>query len=201
MKRKILIICMGLLAAASTTQATSIQSISATTVDTMFVSAGGFGALSMADNSGINVEDVSGVQTTYSGGSFSLFTILTSDASGGGIAKGNFAGGAFSYKDSSSNPLLEGNISSFILEELPDGFGMLIGRGIFTVTGGSLQGDFHAIGKMMNISFSVPTTIIDFSTSFNHASSNMTVLSAPEPATMALLIPAILVLRKKRNSK
>jgi hypothetical protein len=204
MKKKILIICIGLLAMASATQATPVQFISVTTVDTMFVPVSG-GILVMSGTSGINVMDTSSNTTTYVNGSFSLFTTLASDTSSGGIAKGNFAGGSFSYNDSSNNPLLSGNIVSLNLVEVFNGTGMLTGLGQFTVTGGSLQGNFGAAGQMFASSFSVPPNISNFSTGFNRASSNMTIqptsIPVPEPATIALLIPAILAFRNKRNSK
>lgn len=198
MKKSVLIICVGLLAVASTVQATAIRSMSATNAGTAFV--GGSGVLTMSGVGGINVEYEDDTTTTYGSAQFSLNTTRTADTSGSGMASATFAGGSFSYMDSGSIVLLSGSITSFTLSEFVNNSGMFIGTGSFTVTGGTLQGDFGPTGSMVDISYSViPNAISNFSTSFT-GSSNMTILPIPEPATMALLIPAILALRK-RNKK
>jgi len=201
MKKKVLIMCVGLLTVVSMAQATAIRSISITNTGTSF--AGGSGVLTMGGVGGINVEydDIPGTTITYVGGQFSLNTTRTLDTSSGVMASANFAGGSFSYKDVGSITLLSGSITSFTLTEFVNNSGMFVGTGYFTVTGGTLQGDFGTAGSLVDISYSVqPSTIANFSTSFT-GSSNMTVLPIPEPATIALLIPAILALRNKRNGK
>ena len=178
--------------------ATPIQSMSATNVGTSFV--GGGGALDMNGVGGINVEYTSGPVNTYVSGQFILNTTLTSDNSSGGIANGDFAGGAFSYKDSSGDVLLSGDIVSFNLVETYNNSGMFWGEGHFTVTGGNLQAYFLPQGDMVNISYSVkPNTISNFSSDFT-ASSNMTVLPIPEPITIGLLsMGGLAILRKKKR--
>ncbi|MFA6426273.1 MAG: hypothetical protein WCW64_08850 [Phycisphaerae bacterium] len=203
MKKKVLIISIGLLAVVSMAQAVAIQSITATTAGTSFSS--GTGILTMVGVGGINVEDITNNVVTYGNGSFSLNTTLALDTSSGGIASGNFTGGGFVYKDSTSAVLLSGSITSFSLAEFVNGSGTFVGTGSFTVTGGTLQTDFGtATGSMVDISFSIkPSTISNFSANFN-GSSNMTVLpnpTIPEPTTIALLVPAIWALRNRRNNK
>jgi hypothetical protein len=196
--KKVLIISIGLLVVASITQATQIRSMSATNAGTAFV--GGSGVLTMAGVGGINVEYEDDTTTTYGSGQFSLNTTRTGDTSSGGLASAVFSGGSFSYKDSGSVVLLSGSITTFSLSEFMNGTGMFVGSGTFTVTGGTLMANFGAAGNMVDISYSIkPISISNFSNSFT-GSSNMTVLPVPEPATMALLVPAIFALRK-RNSK
>jgi hypothetical protein len=197
MKKKVLFISIVALTVVGMAQATAIRSMSATNAGTAFV--GGSGVLTMSGVGGINVEYEDDTTTTYGSGQFSLNTTRTLDTSAGGIASADFAGGSFSYKDSGSIVLLSGSIVSFNLAEFVNGSGMFVGSGSFTVSGGTLQGDFGPAGSMVDISYSVkPSAISNFSTSFT-GSSNMTVLPIPEPATMALLIPAILALRKKKQ--
>ncbi|MFA6175195.1 MAG: hypothetical protein WC765_01300 [Phycisphaerae bacterium] len=199
MKKQVLFISIAVLLVAGMAQATAIRSMSATNAGTAFV--GGSGVLTMSGMGGINVEYEDDTTTTYGSAQFSLNTTRTADTSAGGMASATFAGGSFSYKDSGSIVLLSGSITSFSLSEFVNNSGMFIGTGSFTVTGGTLQADFGPAGSMVDISYSVtPSTISNFSTSFT-GSSNMTVLPIPEPATMALLIPAILALRNRRNSK
>jgi hypothetical protein len=106
--------------------------------------------------------------------------------------------------DAGSNVLLSGTIVSFNLTEIYDNSGMFAGQGYFNVSGGTLQPDFGSIGslgKLVDITFSVtPNTISNFSSSFL-ASTNMTVLPVPEPATIALLTMGALALLKRKNSK
>lgn len=196
MKKNVLFISIGLLMVASMAQATAIRSMSATNAGTAFV--GGSGVLTMSGVGGINVEYVDDTTTTYGSAQFSLNTTRTLDTSVGTMASADFAGGSFSYEDSGGIILLSGSITSFSLKEFVDNSGMFIGTGTFTVSGGTLQGDFGPSGSMVDISYSVkPSTIANFSTSFT-GSSNMTVLPIPEPATMMLLIPAIFALKKRK---
>lgn len=197
-KRFLVAFAVALIAAGSTAQAVMIQSISATNVGTQFV--GSAGALTMNGVGGINVEYTDGT-VTYGSGTFSLNTTLAigGDHSSGGIASGSFVGGTFLYKDSGNNALLSGSINSFNLVETYDNSGIFWGDGHFSVTGGSLQVNFGAMGDMVDISFSVkPKTIGNFSTSFT-ASSNMTVLPIPEPITIGFLSLGSLVILRKRK--
>lgn len=200
MKKKVLFISIAVLMVAGMSHAGTIKSITATTVGTAFSNLTGI--LTMNGITGIDVQDMADIVTTAGGGSFSLTTTMTLDTSAGGIASANFAGGTFTYKDATPTVLLSGNIGTFSLAEVFNGTGMFAGSGLFTVTGGTLAAGFGTpTGSMVDISFSVtPKTISSFATGFT-ASSNMTVLPIPEPATMALLIPAILALRTRRNSK
>jgi hypothetical protein len=178
--------------------------MSATNVGTSF--AGGIGsALTMSGTGGINVEYISAPVYTYTGGLFSLTTTLASDTSSGGLARGTFTGGTFSYKDgpgSTATTLLSGSITSLSLTETYNGSGRLFGDGQFTVTGGSLQPNFGLLGSygdMVDISFTViPKTISNFASSFT-ASSDVTVLpSVPEPTTIGLLgMGGLMLFRKK----
>jgi hypothetical protein len=198
MKKKVLFISIVALTVVGMAQATAIRSMSATNAGTAFV--GGSGVLTMTGVGGINVEYEDDTTTTYGSGQFSFNTTRTLDTSAGGIASADFAGGSFSYKDSGGITLLSGSIDSFSLVEFINGSGMFTGEGAFTVTGGTLTADFGtATGAMVDVSYSVkPKTISNFSTSFT-GSSNMTVLPIPEPATMMLLIPAIMALRNRRK--
>ena len=207
MVKKFIILCMGVLVAISTAQATMvIKSITATTVGTTFSSFTGI--LTMNGITGIDVQDMANIVTTSGGGSFRLDTTLIpiiGDTSSGGIASANFTGGTFEYKDASSVVMLSGAIGSFSLVEVFNGLGMFTGEGSFTVTSGTLQAGFGATtGSMVDISFSVsPNTISDFSNGFN-ASSTMTVLPLPpipEPATITLLCSGALALLRRKNSK
>jgi len=177
-----------------------IKSISATNAGTSFV--GGVGsAFTLGGVGGINVEYTSAPVGTYVGGQFGLNTTLLSDTSSGGIARGNFTGGSFFYQEFGGNILLSGNIAYFNLVETANNTGMFVGDGYFVVSGGSLQANFGAYGNMVDISFSVvPNTISTFSSSFL-ASSNMTVLPVPEPATISLLTIGALALLKRKNNK
>ena len=204
MIRKFLIVfTVVLIAAGSMVQAEPVKSMSATNVRTSF--GGGIGSvLAMSGVGGINCEYLSGFVNTYGNAQFSLNTTLMSDNSSSGIASGDFAGGSFSYMDAGSNVLLSGTIVSFNLTEIYDNSGMFAGQGYFNVSGGTLQPDFGSIGslgKLVDITFSVtPNTISNFSSSFL-ASTNMTVLPVPEPATIALLTMGALALLKRKNSK
>lgn len=200
MKKKILFISIAMLTAAGIAQATAIRSMSATNAGTSF--AGGAGILTMSGVGGINVEYDDDAVSTYGSGQFSLNTTRTLDTSSGGIASANFAGGSFSYKDSGSIVLLSGSITSFSLAEFVNGSGMFVGSGYFTVTGGTLQGNFGPAGSMVDISYTVkPSAISNFSSNFT-GSSNMTVLPIPEPATMALLtLGGLSLIRKRKISK
>jgi hypothetical protein len=201
MKKKFLVaFAVAMIAAGSMAQATIIKAITATTVGTVFSNLTGI--LTMNGVTGIEVQDTADIVNTYGGGSFSLSTNLVSDTSSGGIARGNFAGGIFSYKDASNTVLLSGSIGSFSLIELYNGSGIFGGDGYFTVTGGTLQAAFGtASGSMVDISFSVqPKTISSFSTGFT-ASSNMTVLPVvPEPITLGFLsLGSLVILRKRKH--
>ena len=204
MIRKFLIVfTVVLIAAGSMVQAEPVKSMSATNVGTSF--GGGIGSvLTMNGVGGINCEYLSGFVNTYGNAQFGLNTTLMSDNSSGSIASGDFAGGSFSYMDAGSNVLLSGTIVSFNLTEIYDNSGMFAGQGYFNVSGGTLQPDFGSIGslgKLVDITFSVtPNTISNFSSSFL-ASTNMTVLPVPEPATIALLTMGALALLKRKNSK
>ncbi|MGD0786146.1 MAG: PEP-CTERM sorting domain-containing protein [Sedimentisphaerales bacterium] len=177
-----------------------IQSMSATNVNTSFAGSGG--TLTMGGMGGVNLQYTSGAVNTYDNGHFSLNTYLLSDAaSGGGIARGTFAGGSFMYQDSGPVTLLSGSITSLSLTEVYDGSGMFSGNGTFTVTGGTLQSYFGANGIMVDISYSItPNTISDFSHDFA-GSSNMTILPVPEPATITLLCSGALALLRRKSSK
>jgi hypothetical protein len=202
MKKKFLVaFAVALIAVGSTAQATTIKSITATTVGTAFSI--GTGLLTMNGHTGIDVQDTSGIITTETGGYFSLSTHLESHASlPGGIASGNFIGGTFEYRDFSDNPMLMGTIGSFNLVEVFDGSGIFAGKGSFTVNpGGTLNASFGATtGSMVDISFSVsPNTISDFDTGFT-ASSTMTILPVPEPITVGFLsLGSLVILRKRKH--
>jgi hypothetical protein len=202
MVRKILtVFAVALVIAGSTAQAGTIKSITATTVGTTFSSFTGI--LAINGITGIDVQDMADIVTTSGGGSFRLDTHLLSDTSlPGGIASGTFTGGTFEYKDASSVVMLSGDIGSFSLVEVFNGLGIFTGEGYFTVTSGTLQTGFGtATGSMVDISFSVdPKTISNFSTGFT-ASSTMTVLPSPEPATIALLTIGALGFLKRKSSK
>ncbi len=181
--------------------AVQIESISATNAGTSFVGGVG-GELTMNGVGGINVQYASGT-VTYGSGQFNLNTNLSSvDVLSGGIVRGNFTGGAFSYKDVLDTTLLLGSIETLNLTETYNGSGMFWGEGYFIVTGGTLQLDFGANGKMVDISYSItPNTINNFSSPGFTGSSNMTVLPVPEPATICLLGLGVfsLIRRKKRR--
>jgi len=203
MKKRSLFICIALLAAASTVQATTITSIAAMDVDTSFSNISG--NLIMDSEAEIEVEYAT-EYITYSG-SFNLTTHIELDTSLGGIASANFTGGTFSFMNG-TDVLLAGTIISFNLTEYLNGSGMFVGEGSFTVTGGTLQPDFGPVGSlgdMANFTISVrPRSISNFtSTSFSNASSTMTILPSsdptPEPATVCLLALGSLVFTRKKK--
>lgn len=186
-----------LLAAGSVSHA-AIQSVSATGLSTLFTA--GDGALSILDDADIIVENTLGQQTTYAQGGFDLNSFLQSDTSSGGIASGSFADGYLSFTDSDDNVLLAGNIICFDLSEVFDG--LLVAQGEFEVTGGLLDSDFALpYGDIVQITFSVsPSSINDFSADFS-ASSNITVMPIPEPATVCLLgLGGLSLLRRKKSA-
>lgn len=201
MKRErvaVLLSVMVLLAVGSASSAT-IQSMSATDLDTSFTASDGL--LSIFDNADIVVEDTLGGQNTYVLGEFGLNTSLQTDTSSGGIASGSFVGGALSFIDSGDNALLTGNIVYLELVEAFDGWGILTGQGQFEVTGGILEPDFAlSLGNIVQITFNVsPGSISNFSADFT-GSSNITVMPIPEPATICLLGLGALGLLRRRKS-
>lgn len=170
--------------------ATTIQSITAANAWTTFDSS--TDVLTMTGSVGI-VSYASG--NTYTGGTFTLTTTLTSDTSSGGTAIGTFTGGTFTYTDSASNVLLSGTITSLNLTEL---YGILAGQASFAVTSGSLWTDFgSSAGSLIDVSFYLSSSLSDFSSSFT-ALSNVTVVPVPEPTTVALLSLGTLLFRKKK---
>ena len=189
----------------STAQANMvIQSINASDVITSFDVIGGdygLGVLSIDDDIEVVVEDTGGGQTTYTNGHCAITSSLQADTSLGGIASGVFMGGSLAFNDGYGNALLTGDIVSIEVVENFDGFGMLSGMGGFIVTGGSLETSFGLpLGEIVQITFKVtPATIADFSQAFS-ASSNITVMPIPEPATLALLgIGGLVFLRSRKH--
>jgi hypothetical protein len=209
--RKVILLFVGavLLSVPPPVSAT-ISYMSVTTVDGQFVATGGAygsGVLTFAKNPiDIVVQDTLGVQTTFNDGQFSLSTDLFQDLSSGGMVKGDFRGGSLLFKDNGGNVLLSGAAVSLILDEqdvyvppMPTPvFVYLTGTGLFSVTGGSLLGDFGPAGSFVQITFNLsPTNPVDLSQGFS-GTMNLTAVPIPEPATMAMLgLGALAALRRR----
>ncbi|HSV26640.1 MAG TPA: hypothetical protein VLH60_02000, partial [Sedimentisphaerales bacterium] len=155
-KSVFLLMVVGGLLAVSPPASGAISFMNVTTVGGTFVASGGLhglGIMTVAKNPvDIVVEDVLGAQTTYVGGQFLMSTSLFADESSGGMVRGDFQGGAISFKDNGGNALLSGTMSGLLLQEqniwtslpgLPPLLTVyLTGTGVFDVTGGSLQADW-----------------------------------------------------------
>jgi len=181
-----------------------LLSVNATYLDTDFTATGGTygnGVLSIEDEADIVVEYDIG-QVTYDNGSFALTTSLFADNSLGGLASGLFQGGSMTVQDGDEDDLLLGAVISLQLDEVPNQPGLLAGCGRFSVTGGSLAGDFGAhYGDVVEIAFLIsPPGISDFSTDFS-GMSNVTLVPVAEPGTLALVGSTVLVLLRRRRRR
>ena len=168
--------------------ASMIDEISVDSVDTVFGLSPAPGALTIAQNGvSLVLERSDNTQQTLSGVDFSLVTFLQADLSTtAGQAIADFAGGTITITNTTET-LLTADIAAFSVEEtlhLP--FSLVIGSGNFTVTGGSLAGEFGPHGVIFDITWELDSNIDDFSQGFT-AESDVTLTRAPEPATMILL--------------
>ena len=177
--------------------ATMIDEISVDSIDTVFGLSPGAGVLTIEQN-GVDLvlEWSDNTQQTLPSVEFSLQTFLQTDLSAGGQAIADFGGGTITITNN-TGILLTADIGTFTVEEtlnLP--FTLVIGSGNFTVTGGSLGGDFGPNGVIFDITWELDSNIDDFSQAFN-AESNVTL--TPEPATMILLAAGGLFAVKRRR--
>jgi hypothetical protein len=78
---------------------------------------------------------------------------------------------------------------------------MLSGNCAFSVTGGSLHGQFGDNGSLMGMSFFVPFNDISSFASNFVGYSTMIAAPIPEPATIGLLSFGLLSAFKRRNTK
>ena len=177
--------------------ATMIDEISVDSIDTVFGLSPGAGVLTIEQN-GVDLvlEWSDNTQQTLPSVEFSLQTFLQTDLSAGGQAIADFGGGTITITNN-TGILLTADIGTFTVEEtlnLP--FTLVIGSGNFTVTGGSLGGDFGPNGVIFDITWELDSNIDDFSQAFN-AESDVTL--TPEPATMILLASGALFAVKRRR--
>ncbi|MBW1873345.1 MAG: PEP-CTERM sorting domain-containing protein [Deltaproteobacteria bacterium] len=176
--------------------ATMIDEISVDSVDTVFGLSPSPGVLTIYQNGvGLVLERSDNTQQTLPSVSFSLQTFLQADLSAAGQAIADFAGGTITITNNIGT-LLTADIGAFTVEEtlnLP--FTLVIGSGDFTVTGGSLDGDFGPNGVIFDITWELDSNIDDFSQDFT-AESDVTL--TPEPATMILLGAGGLFAAKRR---
>ncbi len=180
-----------------------IESVNATYLDSSFTPTGGeygLGILGVFDEADIVVETAVG-QTTYEDGSLLMATSLSADNSAGGMASGIFLGGEMIIKDADDADLLTGDLVSLELCEVIDGAGLLVGQGLFEITGGSLKEAFYLpYGEIIQITFHIdPADIDDFSGAFTGVS-NITLTPVPEPATLSLLAvgTCLFLIRRKK---
>ena len=169
--------------------------ISATHLNTTFSPNGGTydnGVLTVSDAADIVLEHDDG-QVTLPGGSLFLSTSLFMDLTDLGPASALFAGGTLVVKDGDNADLLTADVVDMRLDEVYDSAGILAGKGLFEVTGGSLEEDFGMpYGEIVQITFHLnPGGIADFSTAFTGVS-NVTLMPIPEPATLLLVGTGVL---------
>ena len=203
MKRILTIVPVCVLLCALQASALPIDYISATTVTTTFLPAGGangIGELSLDGTLALIVHSGNGQQTSLLNSSFHLETSLVQDLSNGGILNGEFVGGSLLLKDS-NGVLLQGTIDRLLLTESFNDMGMISATGSFTVEGGSLIDDWaQPYGSIYEILFEVdPRILTDLSTGFS-GRSNISLAPVPEPVAIVLLAFGIggLVLRRRR---
>jgi hypothetical protein len=172
----------------------AIKSINANDLATSYAySGGGAGAMTVLDSADIVVEDFSGVQTTYSGGQWSLSTSLANDYSIGGLADADFVGGQLVLSQGSTQ-LLTANLVALALTETRATSNVLAGFGTFEVQSGTLMSDFGTAGEVFMLEFRLSSNVSSFGQNFA-GRSDMTLV--PEPMTLALLGLGGLVLRRR----
>ncbi|MEN6384408.1 MAG: PEP-CTERM sorting domain-containing protein [Phycisphaerales bacterium] len=190
--KKLLTICLVVLFA--TTTYAALTSVTAANAWTTFTAS--IGVLQMNGANGMISYDT--INSPLAG-TFELNVGGCVDSSSGGIAKASFGGGSFTFKDTLNNPLLNGAFASFNMIESFQG--ALTGNCAFTVTGGSLAGQFGSNGSLMGMSFFVPFNDISSFTSDFSGYSTMIAAPIPEPATIGLLSFGLLSVLKRRNAK
>ena len=184
--------------------ATPLRSVSAVDIAAGFAPGGGahgLGELTAVGAADVVVEDVNDQQTTYAGGSFEMTASLLADNSAGGLAAGEFSGGALVFRDSGGADLLTGDLIELLLYEVGNDMGMLAGSGLFEVTGGSLQAGFlETHGEIFQMFFQVtPSNIDNFAAAFT-GFTDITITPIPEPATMWMLaLGGLAALRRRRR--
>jgi len=194
MKKCQMFITLALIALiAGSAAATPILYVSSTTVPSNFGPGGTFGQGILTLN-GVRPLDIYYADPTghivLEGVTFQLQTSLKEDLSGtSGVAEGLFEGGSITLLSSTESPLLTGEISTVHLREVVDGgtFTTLAAEGVFTVTGGSLAGDFGNFGTIVDLIFEFdPGSMADLTQPFN-GYSDITLSPIPEPITSAIL--------------
>ena len=184
-----------ILLATAPLQAAFITSISGNDMVTSYSA----GTLTINDSISLVVQYDDNSQVSYNNSTFAFTANLLADNSAGGIADGTFGNGSFTITDSSSAVLLSGQVLNFQLGTL---YIFLAGPGQLTLDSGSLLSDLPAgytLGNSVSIMYNIkPGTVTDFSGSFS-ASTNLTILPIPEPATMILLgLGSLAMIRRKR---
>jgi len=204
MKRILTIVPVCVLLCALQASALPIDYISATTVTTTFLPAGGangIGELSLDGTLALIVHSENGQQTSLLNSSFHLDTSLVQDLSDGGILNGEFAGGTLLLKDAGEIELLRGTIDNLSMTEPFNDIGILSAVGSFTVESGSLMSEWaQPYGAIYEIVFEVdPRILADLSTGFS-GRSIISLAPVPEPVAIVLLAFGIggLALRRRR---
>ncbi len=204
--RRMLVITAAILFSFAPTNAAMIEEISVDSVNATYIASGG--ELQFEQYNATIVREWSdSTQTAVTDSYFRLTTYLTADNSSSGVATAEFAGGTIEITNGVAITYLTANVNTLIMQEVTTlgvPFSMFVGYGTFTVTGGTWQPDLTwTEGQVLDLTWIMSGDINDFQNDFFNGEideSDLTLIAAPEPATMALLglgLPAVLARRRR----